>query len=163
MLRKLYGVEMQIPAGKLPGFFAQIIHKIGDNVTVFDRDQQLFIVPSEAEREKLIEIFDKYHITGDLFALWLLPAEAGAGIAGDYGFTSAAGNRYMYDELVSFFRFNQDEGNSQDRWAALEQMREHLIVSLPEKANDALHIVDKNQVDLIEGIARAYKVSLVWL
>jgi hypothetical protein len=163
MIRKLYGVEMQVPAGKLPGFFAQVIHKIGDNVTVFDRDQQLFIVSSEADRDKLIEIFDKYHLTGDLFGLWLLPEDAEASLAGDYGFSSAAGHTYLYDELVAFFRFDQNEGLAQDRWAALEQMKEHLIASLPENANGMLYIVDKNQVDLIDGIARAYKVSLVWL
>lgn len=162
MIRKLYGVEMDPPAGKLPGFYAQVIHKIGDGVQVFDRDQQLFIVESEDQREKLIEILDHYHMTGELFTLWLLPAGLEEADISDHGFTSASENSYLYDDAVAFFRFHQKTGLPQDRWAALEQMKEHLLVSLPEKSNETLYAVDKNQIDLLNGIARAYQVALQW-
>lgn len=162
MIRKLYGVEMEVPSGKLPGFYAQVIHKIGDGVQVFDRDQQLFIVENEAERDKLIKILDHYNMTGELFTLWLLPDDVDPAAISDHGFTSTGDHSFLYDDAVAFFRFQPKEGQPQDRWAALEQMKEYLLVSLPEKSNETLHVVDKNQCDLLERIARAYKVSLYW-
>ncbi|WP_241254388.1 hypothetical protein [Brevibacillus sp. SYP-B805] len=162
MMKRMYGVELQVPSGKLPGFYAQMVHKIGDTVKVFDRDQQLMIVESEAERDKLMEILEKHRMAGDLVDLWLLPAGQESANP-DYGFVSLSGNSYLLADLVAFFQFNDLEGSPQDRWAALEQMNEHVVASLTDEGGRPLYIVDRSMTDLIDGIARAYRVSVQWM
>ncbi|UFJ41890.1 hypothetical protein LOK74_05135 [Brevibacillus humidisoli] len=161
MLKRMYGVEVDVSGGKLPGFYAQIVHKIGDSVQVFDRDQQLFIVQSEEERQKLFNILQDRQMAGELFDLWLLP-DSEAEID-DYGFVSLSGRAYLYDTLVAFFRFLPQVGTAEDRWAALQQMEEHLITPVKAESGEVVYIVDRAQTDLIEGIARAFQVKLEWL
>jgi hypothetical protein len=161
IMRRMYGVEMQAPVGKLPGFYAQVIHKIGDNVNVFDRDQQLLIVESEEQRAKLTEILEKAKMLGETFELLLLPVESEFQDITDFGFTSQDGNPYLYADHVSVFRLNA--GTEEDRWAALEQMKEHVLVSIPSSDGSPTLIIDKNEKELMEGIARAYRVSMQWV
>lgn len=158
----MFGVEMDAPKGKLPGFYAQAIRRIGDAVRVFDRDKQLLIVEREEDREKLIAILDCYGMAGERFDLWLLPEGTDASRLGDYGFVSASGRAYLYADLVAFFRLDPSAGTPEDRWAALEQMKEYLIASLPGARGDHLHAVDRDQRELMEKIARAYGAPLVW-
>ncbi|MBO8162228.1 MAG: hypothetical protein H0Z34_00745 [Brevibacillus sp.] len=161
MPKRMYGVEMDNPAGKLPGFYAQVIHKIGDAVNVFDRDQQLFIVESEEERQKLMQILKERNMLGDVFDLWLLP-EGNANVE-DCGFVSLSGHAYLYDTHVAFFRFAPQTGTAQDRWAALQQMEEYLVTHLTTADGESLYVVGRSQMDLMEGIARAYKVEINWV
>ena len=163
MIQRMYGVEMEVPAGKLPGDYAQVIAQIDKTVEVFDRDQQLFILPSEEQRQLLIAILDVYEMTGELFDLWLLPPDTGSGHAADYGFTSLAAHVYLYGSMVAFFRLNPSVGRSEDRWAAFEQVKDHLLLSLPEKSNQMLHIIAQNDKQLVGGIARAFGVEVAWV
>ncbi|GAA4715413.1 hypothetical protein [Brevibacillus fulvus] len=160
MLSVRYGIEMQVPSGKLPGFYAQIIHQIGDRLTLFDRDQQLFIV-TPADKEKLIAIFDKYKVTGEIFQLLVLPEQTVVHELADYGFQTAE-HVYVYAERVAFFQISQQEGQPDDRWACEQQLQESFIVSLPEKNGMTLHGVAKNQADLVERTAAAYRVKVIW-
>jgi len=153
---------MAAPEGKLPGFYAQAVHKIGDSVQVFDRDQQMLIVASEAERDQLRAILEKYQMTGDEFPLWHLGEWTGADAIVDYGFVSLANQAYLYAEQTAFFQFNESVGSAQDRWAALTQMKEHLLVSHSAEDGQALHAVAEHDRELIDGIARAYHVEVIW-
>jgi hypothetical protein len=158
----MFGVEMQIPRGKLPGFYAQVIHKIGDAVEVFDRDKQLLIVEGEAERDKLLAILSKHDMIDEEFGLWLVPEGMDVPLLDDYGFTSVSGRRYLYDHLAAPFAVPDQAGAEKDRWAALEQMREHLI-GCPEKLDGgSVCFADASQRELIERIAKAFQVSVEW-
>jgi hypothetical protein len=159
-MRRMYGVEMQAPAGKLPGFYAQVIHKIGDNVNVFDRDQQLLIVETEEERKKLTQILEKAQMLGDAFDLWLLPPGTDWPDPADYGFTSDNNHTYAYADQVSLFRM--DAGLAEDSWAALQQMKDHILLSPTASDGSPIYLVDRNLEELMEGIARAYHVSIRW-
>lgn len=53
MIRRVWTIEMEIPSGKLPGFYAQMIHKIGDEVEIIDRFGQMFIV---ADSKQLVQV-----------------------------------------------------------------------------------------------------------
>lgn len=162
MLRKMYGVEMEVPSGKLPGYYAQVVHKIGDQIEVFDRDGQLLIVSTENDRNSLVDILEKHLMAGEQFELWLLPPETDAEAVGDYGFISMSGHVFLYTYLVDAFTFDPAFGSAQDRFAALQQMKEHIIHSLPEATDEALHLIDKNHDELIAVIANAYQVKFVW-
>ncbi len=162
-MRRMYGVEMQAPGGKLPGFYAQVIHKIGDNVNVFDRDQQYLIVENEEEKMKLTEILEKAKMLGDSFDLWLLPEGSSVQDIADFGFSSQNHHTYLYADQVSLFQWNDRAGAKDDRWAAMEQMKEHLLTSLPASDGSQAYLIAKHDEELIEGIARAYQVSLTWI
>ncbi|GED70589.1 hypothetical protein BRE01_42910 [Brevibacillus reuszeri] len=163
-MRHMYGVELHVPAGKLPGFYAQVIHKIGDHVNVFDRDKLLFIVETTEEREKLEAILTKSSMLGDVFSLLLLPASAELAHLDDSGFISPNENMYLYAEIVSMFTLTAGSGSVQDRWAAIEQLQEHLLGMIPQTDDEApVYIIDRNLAELAEGIVRAYQIPLTWL
>jgi hypothetical protein len=159
---RMYGVEMRVPSGKLPGFYAQVIHKIGDHVNVFDRDGQLLIVPDQGEQTKLTEILAKANMLGESFPLYLLPAGAEIPDLADYGFTSQDGHSFLYADQVSLFCLDESSGAADDRWAAMEQWKEHLVGKL-ETENPPLCIIDKNREELIDRIARSYRVAVRWI
>ncbi|USG67528.1 hypothetical protein NDK47_09740 [Brevibacillus ruminantium] len=161
-MKRMFGIEMHVPSGKLPGFYAQVIHKIGDHVNVFDRDEQLLIVDNEQERDKLAQLLEQASMLGEEFALWLLPASASIDHLEDIGFESQAGHVYLYTDRVTAFSLDLSSGQQQDRWAALEQMKESTFGLIPGEAGD-LYLTDPEQELLIEGIARAYQVSVNWL
>ncbi|HZG14612.1 MAG TPA: hypothetical protein VE710_06275 [Candidatus Bathyarchaeia archaeon] len=163
-LERMYGVEMEAPAGKLPGFYAQVVHKIGEQVAVFDRVQQMLIVKTEEEREQLLTILGKHQMAGESLDLWRLPEGFAETPDSDYGFLGLSGNAYLLADLVTFFQFTEPTSSSQEQWAALEQMKEHILLQIPvENANTPLYAVDRNLSDLIEGIARAYTTQVTWI
>lgn len=163
-MKTMYGVEMQVPSGKLPGFYAQVIHKIGDHVNVFDRDELLFIVENEEECEKLTAILQKADMLGELFPLLNLPPDASVTHLEDVGFVSAREQRYLYADRVALFCFAEQADNDQDRWAALQELTEHLLGSIPASNNSQpCYILDQSLTELAEGIAARYGVSLHWL
>lgn len=159
----MYGLELHAPEGKLPGFYAQAVHKIGETVQVFDRDQQMLIVASPAERDQLRTILEKYQMAGEEISLWHLGEMDETAAIQDYGFVSLAGHAYLYADQTAFFQFNESVGSAQDRWAALTQMQEHLLASLTSEAGTSLHAAAEHDRDLIDGIARAYQVEVIWL
>lgn len=160
-MKRMFGVEMQAPAGKLPGFYAQVIHKIGDNVNVFDRDGQLLIVEGEHDRQKLNELLTKASMLGEEFSLWLLPPDTEIIHLDDIGFESQEGHTYLYADRVAFFSLDVSEGDDQDQWAALEQMKEAILGRIPSTPAD-LYLIDPAHDQLIDGIARAYNISVLW-
>lgn len=162
MMQRMYGVEMQVPSGKLPGFYAQVIHKIGDHVNVFDRDELLFIVEQEEERDKLIEILSKAQMLGEQFALLHIPAAVSLERIDEVGFVSQSERMYLYAERVALFSLDPQAGDAQDRWAALEQLKEHLIGEIPAGEEPPVYILENTMTELAERIARAYRVSLHW-
>jgi len=162
-MKRMYGVEMQAPAGKLPGFYAQVIHKIGDNVRVADRDQQLLIVENEDELQKLMQILDKAHMLGDRFDLWQLPPGIDWPDPDPCGFVSGSNRMYAYVDQVTWFRLDETVGTNEDRWAALQQMKEHVLTSFAAPGDARFHLIDRDHTTLINGIARAYRVSVQWL
>lgn len=164
MPKRMYGVELDVADGKMPGFYAQVVHKIGEAVRVLDRDQQLLIVASEEEQQTLLNILQARQMAGDPFELWLLPDSA-ANIDNitDYGFVSLSGHTYLFAHLVSFFRFAPQVGAAEDRWAATQQMNEYIITSWQKSGTERVYAAERNLRELLDGIARAYQVQLEWL
>ncbi|QRG65795.1 hypothetical protein [Brevibacillus choshinensis] len=163
-MRHMYGVEIQVPDGKLPGFYAQVIHKIGDDVNVFDRDKLLFVVEGEEDRDKLEAILARPNMLGDVFSLLLLPEAIEMASLEDIGFLSQNGHLYLYAERVALFTLSDDKGSEKDRWAAEEQLREHVHGQFSDPSTfSTVFIIDSSLPDLVEGIARAYQLSVRWV
>lgn len=163
-MRHMYGIELAIPDGKLPGFYAQVIHKIGDHVNVFDRYKLLFIVENEAEKDKLEAILQKSQMLGDGFSLLLLPPEAMVGHLDDIGFVSPNDHMFVYADQVALFTVEKASGTPADRWAAAEQWKEHVSGTIPQaEEEETIYLLDSSLTELVEGIAKAYQVQVQWL
>lgn len=161
-MRHMYGIELKVPAGKLPGFYAQVIHKIGDHVNVFDRDKLLFIIENQTELEKLETILEKSNMLGDAFSLLLLPSATTIDQLDDIGFVSQNEHLYVYADQVAIVTLG-DPYHSEDQWAATEQLREHILGVIPENTQQPeAYLIDQSLIPLAEGIAKAYQVKLVW-
>ncbi|MGD8189994.1 hypothetical protein ACQCN2_08430 [Brevibacillus ginsengisoli] len=169
MIRQLFALEMDVPAGKLPGFYAQIIHKIGDQVQVYDRFDSTFILSSQDELEKLERILSQYNMTTDSSELYQLPTSLQVPLLDDYGLKSIEGNTYLFAHLVSLFRLEpplpvdpRKNDDPSDAWAVIEQLQEHLIAKIPDPAG-MIYVLDSTHQDLAEHIARKYNVPLQFI
>jgi KaiC/GvpD/RAD55 family RecA-like ATPase len=150
---------MDLPDGKLPGFYAQIIKALADKVRIFDRDKEMLIVSTEEERESVLEVMKRYKVVTEPMELLLLSEDATLTDAfSDYGFISRADNTYVYAKLICSFHLLSEEPSS-EREQALEQLDEHLIAQFTENGKPA-YMVDNQLEELVQGIAQAYRCQI---
>lgn len=154
-----YGVDMQLPEGKRPGYYAQFVKALAAKVNIEDRDKELLIVNDETDRASVLELMDEYRFDYEEFELLLLPEDAEtAPLFDDYGFVSVSDNAYLYGHLCAVFKF-APSGNDSEPMQALEQMEEHLLARFA--AGDTSHYaVDRTLGELMHGIAKAYRCKL---
>ncbi|MDF2815048.1 MAG: hypothetical protein K0Q81_1248 [Paenibacillus sp.] len=154
-------IEMHLPEGKRPGYYSQVVKALAD-VPLFDRDKETLIVSDESGREAVAQLMQHYKFEYEELDLLLLPDDAVTYAEyDDYGFESRSGNRYLYQHLISLFQFNRADEHKELEQALL-QMEEHLIAHF--ERNDAeCYAVDQTFKPLMEGIAKAYSCSLIWL
>lgn len=153
------GLLMDLPEGKLPGFYAQIVKALAGKVELFDRDKEMLIVSSEEQKAALLEVMAQFKIPTDQMELRLLPDDAElTDLFSDYGFTSRAEHNYLYDKLVISFRFAADSKEDDVDLASL-QIEEHLL-ALYKDENCDIYVVDRQLEELMQGIAKAYKVQI---
>jgi len=160
-----FGIMMSLPDGKLPGFYAQIVKGLAAKVTLFDRDKEMLIVDTELDRDAVVELLIHYKVEYETMELTLLPEAAQVtGIFEDYGFTSRAGNSYLYNRLTLLFTFDDRiEGSGQtERHMAVLQLEEHVIAKF-DVDGATLYAVDRQLDELIEGIAKAYRCNIRFL
>ncbi|GGD71167.1 hypothetical protein [Paenibacillus nasutitermitis] len=156
-MKIVHSVELHLPEGKLPGFYAQIVKGIANIVTLLDRDKTVLFVSSEAEAEAIEAFVRHYRVETDrglwagLDQQWLLDERK----FGDYGIQSRSGSRYL-DLGLSAIMEIAAAGESSELGQALEQCEEH-SVARQNKDGRQLLAVDREQTELIAGIARAYR------
>ncbi|MDD9270007.1 hypothetical protein ACFPES_23400 [Paenibacillus sp. GCM10023248] len=156
------GLLMDIPEGKLPGFYAQIVKALAGKVDLFDRDKEMLIVSSEEQHTALLDVMAKFNIPTDRMELVLLPENAElTDLFGDYGFTSRSEHHYLYDKIVASFRFTEDSKQDDVDMASL-QMEEHLLAIYKDGGQD-IYVVDRQLEELMQGIAKAYRVRIEFL
>lgn len=156
---KKLAVLMDLPEGKLPGFYAQIVKGLANNVELFDRDKEMLIVSGEKERDAVTELLDRYQVHFEQMELILLPEDARLSDKfSDFGFTSRAGRHYLYAGMVSVFRFASCGAAAEPEQARM-QMEEHLIA---EYADDGVahYVVQEQLAELMRGIAKAYQCTV---
>jgi KaiC/GvpD/RAD55 family RecA-like ATPase len=158
-MEKKLALLMDLPDGKLPGFYAQIIKALADKVMIFDRDKEMLIVSTEEERESVLEVMKRYKIPTEPMDLLLLPEDATLADAfSDYGFISRADNTYVYTKLICSFHLLSEEPGS-EREQALEQLDEHVIAQFTEHGKP-VYMVDNQLEELVHGIAKAYRCQV---
>ena len=160
MLPIKYGLMMDLPEGKIPGYYSQIVKALGTKANLFDRDKELLITSTEQERSAAIEVLRHFKIPYEEIRLIHLPDSAQIhSRLDDFGFKSRADHQYLYEDLVTAFHFTGDA--DQERNQALTQMSEHIIASY--EFNGEKHFcIEKAYAELIAGIAKAYKCSVVF-
>lgn len=158
-----YAVIVELPEGKMPGFYAQFVKALANQVRLFDRDKEMLIVDSQEERKRVVEVMKRFKFAYDFLDLRLLPHEVRRYPAfDDYGFISRAENAYVYEHLTAVYRINEDRPASPDLWQALLQMEEHWIASCAGDGGTR-YVVDAQLRPLIERIAEAYRCQVEWL
>ncbi|UKS30297.1 hypothetical protein LOZ80_15700 [Paenibacillus sp. HWE-109] len=157
------GLLIDLPESKLPGFYAQITKALAGSVALFDHDNEMLIVSNKEQQTAVLAVIKELGIEADLMDLRLLPPDAElTDLFSDYGFTSHAGNDYLYDKLVIFFRFAPGSPQAEVDQAAL-QMEEHLLVQYQDEENGEVFIADRQLGELMHGIAKAYRCRIEML
>lgn len=154
---------MQLPEGKLPGFYAQIVKGIASKVQLFDRDKELLVLDNEKDKEAVASVLEHYATSYEELPLLLLPAGARLyPLFEDYGFTSRSERSFLYAEQASLFQLenNSPEGEPAQ---ALAQMEEHLLARCEQPGLGLVYAVDSQLVELMDGIAKAYGCKTIWL
>jgi hypothetical protein len=147
---------MDMPEGKLPGFYAQIIKALASKAPLFDRDKELLIFNSPSERELAYPVMEQYKVPYENMELLLLPAASDyKSDFTDYGFISRSDNGYLYADSVYLFTLHSSGPNAEPV-QALEQLEEHLLVSSPHSAAEAYYATDAQHDELVHRIAKAY-------
>jgi hypothetical protein len=153
---------LDMPEGKLPGYYAQIVKGLAQRVSLFDRDKELLVLNTTQDRDAVLELLEHYHIPSEEMQLLLLPSDADLYPSfSDYGFTSRAERHYLYGHLVSTFRFSELRTAQSDPENALLQIEEHLIARFI-KDNVPIYAVDRQFNELMERIAIAYGCNVVF-
>lgn len=154
------GLMMDLPEGKIPGFYAQVVKALAGKVQLFDRDKEMLIVSNEEQQRAALEVTDHFHIETSIMELRLLDESAElTDLFSDYGFTSRAEHNYLYDKIVIPFRFTANSSPVDVDQAAL-QVEEHLIAQYKDAEHRDVYIVDRQFEELMQGIAKAYRVSI---
>ncbi|MGG1514897.1 hypothetical protein ABE504_05760 [Paenibacillus oryzisoli] len=156
------GIAMELPEGKLPGFYAQIVKALAGKAQLFDRDKELLIVDNEAQQQAVLAVMQDFNIETSVMKLRLLAPDAElTELFDDYGFTSRAEINYLYDKIVTAFRFAEGCEEADVDQAAL-QIEEHLIALYKDRGHD-VYIVDGQLEELMHGIAKAYRCRIEML
>lgn len=168
-IEKKIGIAMTMPEGKLPGFYAQIVKGLASRTKLFDRDKELLVVDSAADRDAALDVLRQYKVDTEELELALLPAEAVATpLFEDYGFTTRFDNRYLYLDRVALFTLRSDATDA-ERDQAQRQFDEFLIAVVRSgtaegpNASDTVFAVDRQHDELMERIAKAYHCRVEWL
>jgi hypothetical protein len=147
---------MELPDGKLPGFYAQIVKALADAVNLFDRDKVLIILEDISDSPSVEQVLQRYHIAYEPIHLIQLPQSLKLKPHyDDFGFTSRSGNTYFYADLVTSFQLVSDEADPYAIRMASEQLDEHILATYDLHQNH-YYVIEGQHIELVHGIARAY-------
>ncbi|WP_257345829.1 hypothetical protein [Pseudalkalibacillus decolorationis] len=160
-MKNVYGVEHCEQIDQSQSNLNDLYNRVDSLVNVIDRDERLVIVNSIDESNSLLQLFSEEGVFEENYQLYQLSGDSTNTCNTDYGFTSTTGHLYVYKELSLPFQFNEPVGENQQQHMAFLQMKEHLIAE--EQGSSTIYYVDRQQQELIEGIARAYKIGVTFL
>ncbi len=154
-----FAVIMQLPEGKLPGFYAQVIKALATKAQVFDREKEILIIEHIQNLSPIQQILDQYNISFDFLPLIHVPSSATLKPDyEDFGFITRSDHTFLYEDSIILFTFTHILGHSEDYAMALIQLDEHLIASFPI-GETLYYIAEKQYQDCFLGIAKAYQCT----
>lgn len=161
-LKRLVGLDMHLPDGKLPGFYAQIVKGIAERAPLFDRYKELLIFESDIHLPPVIELLEHYRVSSDRCELILLPSDGmeQGELYEDYAIVTRNENIFADLAQTAVFSLNAAKPDAEPA-PALLQLKEHLIGSI---TTDGLtvYLIDRQLAELAERIAKAYKCDANW-
>ncbi|XEC96851.1 hypothetical protein AB6A23_10105 [Paenibacillus tarimensis] len=161
-MKQVSGIQMQLPEGKLPGFYAQIIKGIAEHAAIVDRSGELMFAREE-HTEAINKVLRHYKVDSTTSSwLQLTDSEWSLGrLWDDYGITARAGGWFADLQLAAAGNLLAIDNASETEQAWL-QIEEHHIAML-QKDSRRSFVVDRQLSELIDGIARAYRCHVEWL
>jgi hypothetical protein len=161
-LERKIGLDMHLPDGKLPGFYAQIVKGIADRAPLFDRYKELLVFDSEESIPSVLELLAHYRVPSERCDLVLLPSEylEQGELYEDYAIVTRNENIFVDLALVALFSLDAAKPDAEPA-PALLQLKEHLIGSLSENGL-VIHLIDRQLAELAERIAKAYGCAVDW-
>jgi hypothetical protein len=157
------GLEMQLPEGKLPGFYAQIVKGIAERAPLLDRYKELLIFDSEAHLPPVIALLEHYRVPFDRCELIMAPpqgVEAGE-LYDDYAIVTRNENVFFDLSLTALFALDATRPEAEPA-PALLQLQEHLIGQFANEGR-TVYLIDRQLTPLADKIASAYRCNVVWL
>ncbi len=160
--QRMIGLDMQLPAGKIPGFYAQIVKGIAERAPLFDRFKELLIFDSEEHLPPVLDLLKHYKVYSERCELLLLPQEGleQGDLYEDYAIVTLNENVYADLALTALFTLNKTKPEAEPA-PALLQLKEHLIGTL-SIGGDSVYMIDRQLTELAERIASAYECSVTW-
>ncbi|SDW87467.1 hypothetical protein [Paenibacillus sp. CF384] len=161
-MQPIYSVDLQLPKDMLPTDFEQMVLAISDtSITSLDRDGTLLFVSSQADADAVEAFAHSYKVDCEqgkwvrLDKSWSLNSRNFT----DYGLITLSDNRYLDLLLASIVCLIPGTAADAEFASAAEQADEHAIALHIQNDGRRLIAIDRHQVALIEGIARAYRCS----
>ncbi|WP_276355947.1 hypothetical protein [Cohnella caldifontis] len=161
MWRK-YGLEMRLPQGKLPGFYAQIVKGIAERAELFDRHKELLVLNSGEDADAVEEFLRRYGVEAEACALLAAPAASvsGSGRLEDFAVAAREGHVLFDLAYVAAFRLTEERPEAESA-PALMQLAEHVIAEI-RKDGEVWHVIERQLRELAERVARAYGCEARW-
>ncbi|CAM4263211.1 hypothetical protein [Paenibacillus tarimensis] len=149
------GIEMALPEGKLPGFYAQVIKKLASSGGIADRDKNLLFVHPD-RLEAVMEILHAYKAETET-GPWLLLGSSNDGwetrsLWMDYGVETRSGNLFADSQLAAAVQLKGNVEGAEIHPASM-QLEEHAI-ALHQASR--LYVIDRQLLPLAESIGKAY-------
>jgi hypothetical protein len=153
-LERKVGLDMELPDGKIPGFYAQIVKGIAQHASLFDSNQDLTAV---------IKLLEHYRVPFERCELLLLPSEGleQGHLFADYAIITRNENNFIDLTLTAVFILNASKPDAEPA-PALMQLEEHLIGKIV-KDSVTIHLLDRQLTELAERVATAYGCQVNWL
>ncbi|WP_372662993.1 hypothetical protein [Cohnella sp.] len=161
-LAKMIGLDMHLPAGKLPGFYAQIIKGIAQNAPLYGRYKELLIFKSEDQIPQALKVLEHYRVPSERCDLLLLPPEGleQDDLFDDYAIITRNENIFVDLALVALFTIHATKPDAEPA-PALLQLKEHMIGNISSN-NVTMHLIDRQLKELADRIAKAYSCDVEW-
>jgi hypothetical protein len=161
-LKRMYGLDMNLPDGKIPGFYAQIVKGIAERAPLFDRYKELLIFDSEDHLPTVHKFLEHYRVSSELCELLSIPSEGleQGDLYEDYVIVTRNENIFVDLSLTALFSLNAAKPDAEPA-PALEQLKEHLIGQWNNESI-TIYLMDRQLMELAERIAKAYGCSVEW-
>ncbi|WP_239617387.1 hypothetical protein [Cohnella mopanensis] len=162
VLKKVIGLDMQLPIGSSPAFYARIVKEIEEHAALLDRYEELWIVDSEAHLSAVIERLAPYRVAFERCELvWVASDRTEPGeLYEDYAIVTGNGNIYFDLSLTALFGLSAAKPDAEPA-PALLQLQEHLIGSFTSDGR-TIYLIDRQLDSLADRIAKAYKCDIEW-
>jgi len=157
-------IDMTMKEGMQPGYYAQIVKKLADTEALIDRDRSLLFVKPDRE-DSVVAVLRHYGVAYERSG-WLRLGLAEEGweltrLWSDYGVETRSGVLFMDSALGILVSVEPGKLAEAEPAQAQQQLDEHALAVNRAEDSRPVYAIDRQQLPLAEGIARAYGCTVV--